>query len=466
MKFQAYCIIALISVLSFSCTDDMTDVGTKIQPAGETIFVDAKSFPISTENYKVPFMYSRPDSLLLGSFTDNILHTGTTYADIFAQVQPPVDFSFPEGSVADSIKLVLYYYSWFGDKYSPMQVNIYEMNKGNIFDFTKAYTSVLDPNDYVDPNNKILIGSRIFTASDADVSRPDSTALEFPLSANFLDRFSTNMLTTRFSSNPFDLTNSVSKFHELFNGVHVSTDFGSASMLYIRSLNIRFYFHYDYVAPGETETTRVDTYVNYPANKEVRQINRFEHPNRDEVIAHFNAQPEVNLISSPANIYTKLNIPLQTIKDSLNVDNKKLLINAASLRVDAVNVKDTSLAQPLVSTMLLIKESAYQRFFSRREMPSDTCAIIANVARERSAAGNEFLYYYKFNLAKLISTQLRDNPDLSDDFKMILVPVSVQFDSNNQVVQVKEQNVMSTTIIGSQDHPTRGMKLKMVYSGF
>ena len=102
--------------------------------------------------------------------------------------------------------------------------------------------------------------------------------------------------------------------------------------------------------------------MNYPANKEVRQINRFHHPDKDIVKAAFDADTDVNLISSPANIYTKLNIPLVSIKNSLDVNNKKLLINAANLRVDAVDVKDTTFAQPLVSTLLLIKESAYDDF--------------------------------------------------------------------------------------------------------
>ena len=43
-----------------------------------------------------------------------------------------VDVLVSANAVPDSAKLIMYYYSWFGDKYSPMEVNIYEMNKENL----------------------------------------------------------------------------------------------------------------------------------------------------------------------------------------------------------------------------------------------------------------------------------------------------------------------------------------------
>lgn len=466
MKFQSFIVVILMSVFAVSCTDDITNIGTRIQPAGDTISVDAKSFVLTSENYEVPYMYSRPDSLLLGTFRDNIYKTGTTYADIFAQFQPPVDFEYPEGAHGDSVKLIMYYYSWFGDSYSPMQVNIFEMNTGNIFNFTSAYKSTINPDDYVNPANKVLLGSRIFTAKDAVIIRPDTTTIVFPLSEDFKNRFSANMLKRKFNDNASDTANNVNKFHKLFNGMYITTDFGSASMLYIRSLVMRYYFSYKYLAPGAKDSTTVNTYVNYPANKEVRQINRFQHPYKSTIKSNFDANPAINLISSPANIYTKVNIPLAQIKSNLNVNGRKLLINAAKLRIDAVDVQDTTLAQPLISKLLLVKESAYDRFFAKRELPTDTCAILASVSYELNEEKDGYDYYYEFDLAKLISTEFRDNPSPTDNYKLVLVPVSLQYDGNNSIIQVKHQNVMSVTKICSGTHPDKPMKLKMVYSGF
>ncbi|MBN2767136.1 MAG: DUF4270 domain-containing protein [Paludibacteraceae bacterium] len=467
MKFQSFFIVILLSVLAFACTDDYTDIGSAIQLPGDTIIVDAKSLNLQTENIMLNSIYSRPDSFLLGTFVDNISNTGTTYADIFAQFMPPVDFSYPEGSKADSIKLFMYYYSWFGDQYSPMQVNLYEMNKGNIFNYSQAYQSNLKPEDYVDPNNKILLGSRIFTAKDAVIPRSDTTAVVFKLSDNFKDRFSTLMHNRRFNDIASDTANNISKFHKLFNGIYITTDFGSASMLYVRSIVLRYYFSYKYLAPGDTTSTTVSTYVNYAANPEVRQINRFQHPKKEAINLYYNSRPEVNLISSPANIYTKIKIPLEDIKKSISMGNRKLIINSATLRVDATDVKDTTLAQPLARNLLLVNNSLYDEFFRKRQLPTDSTAILASLSYELDSVDrSKYNYYYSFDMAKMISTTFKNQPEFNGHLEMMLVPVSLTYDGNNNVIEIKHQNTMSTTKIRSgaaQDNP---MKLKMVYSGF
>ena len=52
-------------------------------------------------------------------------------------------------------------------------------------------------------------------------------------------------------------------------------------MLYIRTILMRYYFHYTYKTKqptGDRLDSSDKTYMNYPANEEVRQINRFQHP--------------------------------------------------------------------------------------------------------------------------------------------------------------------------------------------
>ncbi|MCE5332624.1 MAG: DUF4270 domain-containing protein [Bacteroidales bacterium] len=458
MKFQSFLLIILMSILAFSCTDDnITDMGSKIQPEGDKILIDTATIGLSTENYVVPYLYSRPDSLMLGTFVDYTY--GTTYADILTQLQPPLDFSYPAGSVADSAKLILYYYSWFGDKYSPMEVNIYEMNKGKTFEYTKPYLSDIDINEYTDKSVKI--GSRIFTAKDAVVIRPDTTTLEFSLSQSFVQRFSPVLNKKYTDDNSED-------FHNFFNGLYITTDFGSASMLYIRLALMKYYFHYTYktkTADGTADSTVVvNSYVNYPANKEVRQINRFQHPDRADIIQNLNANTEVNYISSPANIYTKINVPLKSMKAKMNVSNKKLLINRAVLRVDINDIDDATLAQPITSSLLLIKESAYERFFKHRELPSDTCAILANYSYEMDGDTDNVLYYYSFDLAELITNEFKN--DLPDNMQFVLVPVTLQYDGNSNIIRVNARNLMSATKINSGSNKSRPMKIDLVYSGF
>ncbi len=389
MKFKSFLLFILISFISISCTDTITEMGSQIQPEGDKIIVDTATITMSTENVIVPFMYSRPDSLMLGTFVDYTY--GTTYADILTQLQPPLDFSFPANAVPDSAKLIMYYYSWFGDNYSPMEVNIYEMNKGKTFNFTGLYRSDIDVNEYSDKSAKL--GGRIFTAKDAVVTRPDTTSIEFPLSQNFVERFSP-VLKKRYTDDSAD------DFQKFFNGLYITTDFGSASMLYIRTILMRYYFHYTYQTKktdGVTDSTVVvKTYMNYPANDEVRQVNRFQHPDVSTIKQTFDANPEINVVSAPANIYTKVNMPFGKLKAKANVKGKKLLINRAILRVDVADVDDATLAQPIPSSMLLLKESEYEDFFRKRQLPTDSTAILTNISYETDEDTDEIIYYYCF----------------------------------------------------------------------
>lgn len=461
MKSSSYLLIALMSVLTLACTDDLTSLGSQIQPEGDKIIVDTASIGLTSENVTIPYIYSKPDSLVLGTFVDNTY--GTLYADILTQVQPPLDFSYPEGAEADSAKVILYYYSWFGDSYSPMEVNIYEMNKGKTFQYTSSYKSNIEVNEYTDKSVKI--GSRIFSAKDAVEVRDDGTTIEFPLTNSFVERFSA-VMKKRYNDDPTDLLNYSDRFHEFFNGMYITTDFGSASTLYLRGIVLRYYFHYKYLAAGATDSTTVNTYVNYPANREVRQVNRFQHPNAAVIKQAFDATPEINVISSPANIYTKVNLPFGNLKSKLNVGNKIKLINRAVLRIDATEIDEATLAKPLVGSLLLIKSKAtYDRFFKNRELPSDTCAILSNISYEIDDNDN-VLYYYSFDVAKLITNELKDKSGANNDIEFYLVPVALQYDGNKNVIQVKQNNLPSAVKICSGTHPTRPMKLNLVYSGF
>lgn len=460
MKFQSFFIIGLVTLSTLACTDNnITDMGSLIQPEGDKIIVDTATVNMGSENFIVPFMYSRPDSMLLGTFVDE--KYGTTYADILAQVQPPLDFTYPAGSVADSAKLVLYYYSWFGDNYSPMEVNIYELNKGKTFGYSSLYQSNVDINEYTDQSVKI--GSRIFTAKDAVVIRPDTTTLEFPLTNSFVNRFSAVLKSKYTDENDAD-------FQKFFNGMYITTNFGSASMLYLRTVVLKYFFHYSYKSKtvnGLSDSTIVvNSYVNYPANKEVRQINRFQHPDANSIKQTFDATPEINLISSPANIYTKVTLPFSKLKSKTVVNGKKLLINRAVLKVDVNSIDSDKLAQPIVKSLLLVKESEYDNFFRNRKLPTDSTAILSTISYEIDSLTNKLHYFYSFNLAGLITRELKKTSDSPENIKFVIVPVSLQYDGNSSVIQVKHQNLMSAVEICSGTNKKRPMKLNVVYSGF
>lgn len=455
MKFKLFFLTFIISVFTLSCTSDITDMGSGIQPQGDKIAVFADAFYLSSENYFVDNFISRPDSLLLGTYYDSKF--GTTQAEIFAQVQPPLGFSYPKNAEADSAKVFLYYGSWFGYKYAPIEVNIYEMNKGT-FEYAKAYPSDIIPGDYSDKT--LLLKNRIFSARDAVLTRNDTTSIHFKLSNEFVKRFSPVMKTT-YTKN--------SDFLNFFKGLYITSEFGSSSMLYVSQIDLRYYFHYKYANENGIDSTTVNSYVTYPANSEVRQVNRVFHPDKEAVRQKLEARPEVTFVSSPANVYTRVKLPLKSMQEKMNVAGKKLTINSAVARFYIEDFDEDTVDHKIVSKLLIIKEASFNRFFSKKELPSDTCAILGTFSYENDKDNNTS-YYYSYDLALFIANEFKnsttENKTLPDNMNLLLVPVSITYDSSGKMLEVKQQNLMNSVTLCSGDHPTKRIRLNVVYSGF
>jgi hypothetical protein len=460
MKSYPTILLFLVSLFVFSCTDNLTDIGAGIQPTSDQIAVGTDTFNVSTSTIPVDFIYSKPDSFLLGSYYDTKF--GSTQADILAQVNCPVGFKFPALSEPDSATVVLTYRTWFGQPGSPMEISVYEMNK-NTFNYTGLYPSNLDPSVYADhdlfnPTN--LLAKLPVKAKDT--KRADSTSVRLPLSASFVKRF-------------FDTSNfsSTTNFLQFFKGMYITTNFGASSLLNVNNIYINYYYHYTYTTKDANGNTVVDTVKNvipFPANAEVRQVNHFVHPNQATVPKPDNT---VDYVASPANWNTTVGIPLNRIKTRMDagIANKKLTINSAVIKVEAVDVDVDTLRAPTVMYMLLIKEEAINRFFNNNELPSDTCAMLAGHAVALIAnSTTQYEDYYKFSVAKLIANELKIAKDKNippvESLSLRLIPVSVIYDANGSPTSVKHDYNMSAVTIRSGLNPDSRMKIKVVYSGF
>lgn len=460
MKSYPIILLFLVSLFVFSCTDNLTDIGSGIQPASDQIKVGTDTFNVSTETVPVEYVYSKPDSFLLGAYYDTKF--GSTQADILAQVNCPVGFIFPPLSVPDSATVVMTYQTWFGQPGSPMEISVYEMNK-KTFSYTGSYPTNLNPSDYADHdlfNPANLLAKTIIKAKDN--KRTDSTAVRIPLTSSFVQRF-------------FDTSNfkSTANFLQFFKGMYITTNFGASSLLNISNIYINYYYHYTYTtkdANGNTVVETVNNVIPFPANAEVRQVNRFVHPNSTTV-----PKPDytVDYVASPVNWNTKVGIPLNRIKQRMDagIANKKLTINSAVIKVEAVDVDVDTVRAPTVRYMLLIKEEAVNRFFNNNELPSDTCAMLAgHTVALITNTTDQYEDYYKFSVAKLIANELKvakqKNKTPDTTLNMRLIPVQVTFDSNGSPSSVKHEYLMSAVTIRSGLNPDSRMKIKVVYSGF
>jgi hypothetical protein len=462
MKSKSIVAVILLSILAYSCTDTLSGVGVGVQPSSDEILVDTATINVSTENIFVESIYSRPDSFLLGTFADD--KYGITHAEILAQVKGPtgIGFSYPAGAQADSALINISYFSWFGDSYSPMLVNIYELKK-KTFNYTQLYTTNINPSEYVDANASNLIASRIFTAKNSSTTRRSADPYTITLKVD------PDFYINRFFKADSIAYKSDSLFSDFFKGMYIKAEYGVATMLKVRQIDLECYYHYTYKKEGQTADTTVNLVQVFPANREVRQVNRFLHPDTAVIKQKLALNDELNYISSPANIQTRVVLPMKTINQKMlsRINGKQLTVNSAMLRVEATEIDDATLAKPLVDYMLLIKETEIESFFAKGELPSESnSAVLAPITSKLISNTTTYKKYYDFNLAGLISKERKLNPNPTGDINLRLIPVKVVLNASGSVAQIKHQNSLSAVTIRSGKNKLSPMRISMMFSGF
>jgi hypothetical protein len=309
-----------------------------------------------------------------------------------------------------------------------------------------------------------LIGEKVFTAVNASGDGAVSFVI-IKLSNDFLQRFS-NVQPDTYSED--------SKFFDFFKGLYITTDFGSASMLYVRQIDLEYYHSYTYTLKdmtGQDSIVTVNNSITFPANTWVRQVNRFLHPDKANIINQLNNQPEqVHHISSPANLYTRIQLPIKEMQQKIESEGSRVFINNAKLRVDINNFNKESFPLPIPTDVLLIKENSLERFFSKRELPADTCAIIGSYDRSINPDTKENDYFYSFDISRLIAHEFKQarehNLELPDKINFLLVPVRLKLSSNNAIIDVSQQFLLNGVTICGGNHSKRPIKANVVYSKF
>jgi len=456
MKFHSF-LAVLLSVFMYSCDSDLTDIGSNIQPSGDAIILKVDSFTISSENFDPGILYSRPDSFMLGTFYDE--QFGTFNGEILTQFMPPIGVDIPEDAKADSASVVLRYASAFGDLLSPFEINVYRMDLKTLSP-TAAYTNDVNVDEY--SSKAIKMGSKVTTVNSYGVKR-DSTTIVIKLNNSFVDDFA-GELKKKYTKQ------TASTFFDTFKGVYLNTQFGSETLINVRTIFMRYYYHYTYVRKTVDGTkdsiVTVNHYQDYPATNEVRTVSSVKLPRKAEVFQKFSQQTEINVVSSPGNIYTSLTLPMAAIRAKLHseVGGKKLLLNRAMVKVNVSEVDSSDLALPLISTLMLINEDSVPKYFKKRSVPTSAAAITGTLTYEY--VDSKLSFYYNFDMAQILTTELARTTDAASVLKFRLMPVGISKDGSGYVKDVKDRETPSAVKLCSGTHGTKPMKLRLIYSGF
>ncbi len=454
-------------MLLASCKE--SSLGNSIMPESDSILVCKDTFHLQTSNFFVDSIFLQNDTFLLGEIYNQ--RYGTTKADLFFQIAPPVNYRFPtsdsdsiKDAQPDSLVLYMYYRSWDGAKNSPLEFCLYEIDKKTI-DYTGVYYSNLKVDDYTTVSDENLIGKKVMTS--IDFSQPDSVLadttkvpyIKYKLDKSYAERFF-NLDASAYES--------VEAFQNKFKGFYVTTDYGSSTMLHLSQIDMRLYYHYTriYSIDNEVNTDTVSTWVNYSANKEVRQLNRIEHPNRADVITNLNGIDSLNFLKSPAGIYTNVTIPVGKMLSTIEskIGDKHLSINNATLNLEIVKDESTALNLAKPEYLLLLRKDMLANYFIDKGLPTsiDSTAVIGYFDEKSDA--------YSFDLAYLLNVYLNQKKEYVSEtttLDMVILPIdAISSNNDSYITSVSSLFKLSGIAVRSGTNTYSPMRIKLLYSGF
>ncbi|MDP4276925.1 MAG: DUF4270 domain-containing protein [Bacteroidota bacterium] len=447
------CGLGFLSML-FSCSDDNL-IGESLQPGQDKISLFYDTVHVQSKTVKVDSILYRSSTAYLGEFTDP--HFGTSKCDFMAQLYCPYNFTFPDDvKHIDSAYLYLYYTKWFGDSTALMHVKVYELN--NPLTVGQSYYTNLNTASYCDKTK--LLGQVAFTTGDmysSDSVRALSTyytVVKVPLKLSLGNRFLSDYLT-----NPSDFA-TPGNFRNFFNGIYVSCDFGNGAIAYVTHSELEL--SYGTTLYSSTMSGLRDSFVikssYFPVTKEVKQVNRFSHPDLSKYLNPDDAADSLNYIYSPAGLFTRVTIPSSVFT---TLSGKS--VNSMKLRVNAAQLDNSTYGMAPPTKMLLIRESDALTFFSRFEMNDDENSFLATYDDDNEC--------YDFDLSKYGQKMVRnlDKTASSDETftpftTMLMIPVTVITSDDGDQVRIEQLLSPSAVKVRAWNHPDQPMKLELVYS--
>lgn len=456
MKLRYFLIVLSTAMLFSACETDQS-VGLNIRPEKDAIKVVVDTFWAHSTDYAVPAISAQCSdtlSILLGEYYSK--KYGATKAELIVQLAPPIDYEFPDPSYnpqPDSLVLLIYYKSWFGSKIEPLEISIYELNKSTP-EYHKVYMSDLSISEFTDATDAQLLGRRVMTSIDQTLDVNTTNSSSFVPSVSY--KFDEAQLK-RFFNMPISAYTSTEAFLKAFPGLYLTTTYGQSTMLYLREINLRLYYHYTYKKNGVD--TVINTYITYPANKEVRQLNKFSHPNIQEII---NKRDSVNYLKSTGGIFSKIELPLGAIRQQVadSIGDKLLMLNSAQLSIEQTEFDSSATAMPIPAYLMMIKEAELNDFLTSNQLfhDSDSSKIIG--------VYDAVTRHYVFDITYLLSKDIkRSMTDFSQIEHMVLIPVYRPTSSVN-AFYYKPLKRLSAFTFRSGRNSYSPLRLELVYSGF
>lgn len=395
------------------CNDELSEVGSSIQPDGDKSFVYVDSFQLSAKTVLMDSVYARTTSGLLGEIYDPLY--GNIKSDYLCQFYCPENYQFqntPLNGVIDSMDLRIFYSSWVGDSLTPMQVTVYPITTVPERNF---YTNV-DPEKYCDMQT--VLGQKMYTAYDVTISdsvRNGLTSTTYtPVVRVKLPTEIGQDFYNETVNNPSSFENQ-DAFNQYFPGLYIKNTFGSGNLLTVYQTS--FFIYYRYTVEGSAgQDSIVNGREQFNVTREVIQLNHVANANLEPLLL---PDEKYTYMRTPAGVYTELTLPITEIKETVG----SRFLNNLPLTLHAMPQENWDYAFEPPSYLLLLPTDSVKGFFEQNKVENNETAFLSGIYDSSTRT-------YTFgNISNLIKYQLENAPD--EDLQVSVIPVSRETQSDS-----------------------------------
>lgn len=465
MKFKFILPLAFLFLGINACTDDEEGVGASVQPAGDLLSAYSNRIDVSTNSILVDSVLYKADFLYLGQYTDTYL--GTTQCEFISQFDARVGgISIPDTSLYSYTNKLGVNQKWLyqmdpnygyiteitnpreveidsafflirfdgdviGDTNALQAIDVYALN-ATLPTYGRHYSNV-NPADYCDKSRRI--GSLAYQTANRMMKKYSSSddkevprILEVPVDLDFAKEVAGAYMKNS------GITNQ-RQFNDKFPGIYVAHSFNEGAIIKINTCFLRLYYHFqgDIHTSYQGRDTVIDSRslgranplvksVSIACDKSVERVNVFKHPNNSSLKTLINSS-EFTYASSPASLYTQVDIDYKAICDSIKEkagsDFSKLAVNSALLKLKAANLNwSTKLKKTPNQYMLLINRDSIANFFYWNKTPDGMYSFSASLDTSD--------YSFSFDLSHAVQMRLKERKGSENMLEnMVVVPLYV-----------------------------------------
>lgn len=462
-----------VSGLCLATCDNTTDT-IGIYADSDNISASVAVFDAYTRSLAADSVLSNSNRTYLGLITDP--ETGLDIkAEFLAQFATLEDYDFPaydsmvknsQGELeADSIEIRLYLSGVYGNDKNPMKVDVYELDTANVIREDSIYYSNADLTKYINKKREHPLARKVFTARDLTQSDEtlDENSYLHQIRVLLPKEYGTFILRKYYEDKNHFRT-SYNFIHHVCPGFYFKLGNGNGTMISLKIGAMNVFFKYRDPADN-TEYTGMARFSSTP---EVMQNTYIEN---GDLEAWAEERTQCTYLKTPAGIFTEMTLPVDEIYRGHENDS----ISQAQLSIQRYNEQGNGGKPQLMGipqNLLMVHKAEMYRFFENQQVADDKTSYVTSFNGSDNTytftnIGNLIAYCRRYRKEQIAASGMTAEAweEKNEDWnKVVLIPVEVGTDDNNNIISVtNDMSLGSARLVGGEHNP---IKIQIIYSSF